>query len=333
VVKAVERERARVRRRRFVWPVAALALVGGACKDRPADPPRETTAPPTIASPSGPSTSPPPAPASLVDRLQRHAVTDEDHARRIFYTWTSEQQIAALRADGASLLSATSYQGSGPSRFVLDLEDRIRAAARDHHIDRVVLMHPSLTRRRYAWPSPFATRMGLAGRGYGDALIRIELTDDAVIGRFEPEAAEPWSFVDTKGKIVDRAVVLADPDRLAAVFHVRRVRTATAPFREYVLVNERRIARWSIGTEAIAREVKEEAALMRELAGAWPDAPHAETWTAHWKKLPQPASLEATWSAAIAFDNDRYVPTAKNLNAIADALDAWAATPPAIERP
>ncbi|MGZ3474127.1 MAG: hypothetical protein ACXWUG_07230, partial [Polyangiales bacterium] len=230
------------------------------------------------------------SPPARAPTLQPHVVTDADFARRVLYTWTTQQQIADLRSSNR-LLVATSYAGSGPSRFILDLEDLVRTPAPGLETARALLLHPSLSRRRYAWPSPFATRMGLSGKSYGDALIRVVLKDDSLIVRFHPEEKEPFRVVDMKGQ-----PATFDPLRVGAVFHVRSSKTATAPFREYVLCNESQIASYEVGTPAIRAELEEEKVLLRALA----------------------SSVErdrATWSQAIAFENERYEPTRTNLEA------------------
>jgi hypothetical protein len=226
----------------------------------------------------------------------------------VLYTWTTPAQIAALRTDNR-LLVATSYAGSGPSRFILDLEDLVHQKGKGEGIARTVLLDPALSRRRYAWPSPFATRMGLSGKSYGNALIRVVLKDDSLIARFHPEEKEPWSVVD-----LDNRPAQFDATRLGAVFHVRSSKTATAPFREYVLCNEAQIASYSVGTDVIKTEIKEEKTLLRALSGAI-------------------ERERETWKQAIAFDNERYQPTRENLEAIIASLDGYDPTLPALERP
>jgi hypothetical protein len=268
---------------------------------------------------AAPPAPPPKVAPDLREQLARHVVTDADFARRVFYTWTTPKQIEALRAS-RQLLVATASEGFGRSRFILDLEDALKKRAAGFETARVVLEHPQLSRRRYAWPSPFATRMGLALRGYGDALIRVVLKEGTHIARFDPST--PWSIVDTSGARVDAL----DPEKLGAVFHVRYVPPATAPFREYVLCNEARVESWSVGTDDIKHEIDEERSLLAALANetivpvpSWPAL--ADT------------SLGASWHASLAFDNERYAPTRDRLLAIAKSLESYAPTPPAFVGP
>jgi len=286
----------------------AVALVGCRGRAKPIVPP--PLPPPPVVVDSGPS---------LAERLRKHAVTDADFARRVFYTWTTQKQIEALRAS-RKLLVATAYQGFGPSRFVLDLEDLVKKRAPGFETAHTVLTHEKLARRRYAWPSPFATRRGLALRGYGDALIRVVLKPGAHIARFDPTTQ--WLIVDTEGKSVD----VFDPNKLGAVFHVRYAKTATAPFREYVLCNEELVESWSVGTDEIKTELAAERTMLEALAK------EPITMTPSWGAL-ESDSLGALWHAALAFDNDRYTPTTENITAMARALDGYDPTPPAFSEP
>jgi hypothetical protein len=246
----------------------------------------------------------------LVERMEVFAIRDA-FARATFYTWTTKEQIAALRAS-ERLLVATAYQGSGPSRFVLDLEDLVRSNGKGADVARKVLLDERLARRRYAWIAPFATRVPLAGKPYGDALVRVTLKPDSLVARFHPEDADPWTIVDLSGK-----PARFDPARLGVVYHVRSSKTATAPFREYVLCNEAQIATYEVGTPTIAREVALEKKLLLGVAAAIDDD----------------AAVRRTWRDMIAFDTDKYAPTKSAIENVANALDGYDPTPPALVRP
>lgn len=287
-------------RRAQLW----LLLAFVACSRKSAPPP---PAPIASATPDVVEAGP-----TLDERLRRYAVTDDDFARRVLYTWTTTEQIERLRKK-PTLLTATAYEGFGPSRFVLDLEDRIRD--KKDPDAQTILMHPHLARRRYAWVAPFATRLSLSKHPYGDALIKVVLKESAHIAHFDPEAGA-IRFVDVNGKPVERL----DPARLAAIYHVRKQKTATAPFREYVLCNEDQIASWSWGTEEIRAELDAEKALLRSM-------PTLLSVVSAWNVLPANASIGAVWHAAIAFETDAYQPS--NIPAVADALDGYNPTPPA----
>jgi hypothetical protein len=257
--------------------------------------------PPTVA------VARPPAPA-VVDgarRLAALAVTDDDFYRPVLYTWTTADSIAKLRGSH-QLLVATIASGGFVSPYLRALIAVSRRGGAGHDVAQLLLTNAQLSRRRYAWPAPFATVLGLGPRTYGNALIRIELAHDAWIGRFEPSAAEPFRFVDAANVDVPIADVLAHPERIGAVFHVQP--HAAVPFREFVICNPAMVASWQVATPAVRDELDAERAMIELLARE-----PAASWIRPWR-------------AALAFDNGRYRPTPDTLAALAKTLAAYAPT-------
>ncbi|HET9988252.1 MAG TPA: hypothetical protein VFQ65_07025 [Kofleriaceae bacterium] len=242
---------------------------------------------------------------SLQQQLAAFAVTDADFYRPVLYTWTSPAQIAELRRSHV-LLTATAATGGFVSPFLRALAITATHAGSSRDVARVLLTDPRLVRRRYAWPAPFATVLGVGSRTYGTTLIRIELRSDAWIGRYEPAAADPFRFVDASGATVELAQVVSHPERIGAIFHVRT--ELAIPFREYVICNPVMIASWSVATPAIRTELAAELATI----GAVARAPRATI-----------ASWLDSWHAALAFDTERYEPTPTALATLAAALDAY----------
>lgn len=265
---------------------------------------------------------------SLAERLAALAVTDDDFYRSVLYTWTGVDGIARLR-ESKTLLVASATDGGFVSPFVQWLFETSKYTGRRAQLAKVLSTHPSLIRRRYAWTAPFATVMGLGKRTYGTSLIRIELRPQAWIGRFEPGATEPFSFVDARGKPVSLDDVLVAPTRIGAMFHVH----LDPPFREYVIPNEAMIRTWSIATPEIRAKLDEEAALLRDVRGAGftpgeLERPALPSWR-H-----RPTELAALWQATLAFDTDRYKPRPAQLDAILAALAAYdPAGPPLVHAP
>jgi hypothetical protein len=251
---------------------------------------------------------------SLADRLAPLVVSDEDFYRPVLYTWTTTASIAQLRVSH-QLLVATTRSGGFVSPFNRAL---LQTSARGSGIAHELMTYPALARRRYAWPAPFATVLGVGARSYGNALIRIELRAEAWIGRFDPEAAEPFSFREANGDVVANADVLAHPERIGAVFHVRT--DAAVPFREYVVCNPTMVASWSVATPEIREEISSELALVGDLATAKlvDDAPASPAWS-----NASDAAPVARWHAALAFDNDKYRPTPAALAGLTAALRAY----------
>jgi hypothetical protein len=258
-----------------------------------------------------------PAVQTLADRLAFLTVTDDDFYRPVLYTWTTRASIAELRTSH-QLLVATTQSGGFVSPFNRAL---LQVSARGNAIAHELITDPLLSRRRYAWPAPFATVLGLAARAYGNALIRIQLRPEAWIGRFDPEIAEPFSFVDASGATIANADAIAHPERIGAVFHVRT--DAPVAFREYVVCNPTMVASWSVATPEIDRELVAELALVDDVARVeWSLDELASPATPAWRHATAAAAL-ARWHAALAFDSEKYRPAPAALAAITAALLAY----------
>lgn len=311
------------------------ALVALGCSPRPSEtepapPPaeREPPAEPGMVpvEPRAPDPAHEAQAAALVDWLAGCAVTDRDFARRKVYTWTRTDQIEALRAR-PTLLTRERSSGGQPSLFDMEI-------ARDDHPLARHLVRPGRRTRRFAWVTPWATRMGWEGSDYGDRLIQLTLREDAWVARFDPDAEgeERWTVVDEAGAEVPRDRVARNLGRIAAVHHLGR---GDRVFREVVVVNEDQIARWSVATDAIRERLAHDAERLRALAAYWeatppegpadPDAwfrgagatPRAQSTRAE----PSAALLEA-YRACLALGSDHYTPSAEHALAIAEALEA-----------
>lgn len=267
-----------------------------------------------------------PAAAEVAARLFAHVVTDADYARGTFYTWTSPQQIAALRSS-KTLLVATATSGGRPSPFLRRLAELVEKKAPGWKLAELLLSHPKLERRRYAWTSPFATVLGLGERSYGTTLIKVDLRPEAIIARFAPDSGLPFSFVDQRGQAVAEAEVLAAPERLGAIYHVRtRGPSDFVPFREYILCNEGMVASFAAATPEIRARLDEEARLLRDLQPAFAALPPRlanQSAVAGWAKISADAPLLVRWWGAMPFDNRKYRPQPKNLEKILAALAAY----------
>lgn len=298
----------------------ALLLALSACAESREPAPTQRTsaaAPPKLERPPAPSTSSPLAsgpqrgaftlaadPAPIPERqglrawLRAGAVTDDDWARGVLYSWTGEDTLAQLRRDRR--LFDDNELPEGPTPYVQRLQHVASQDDVDGRLARALLGHPDLKRRRYAWSRPWATRLG-AVRPYGANLVAVRLAANAVVGRFDPAQTPAWQFRDLDQRPVPVARVLADPSRVAAILHVRS--DAAPRYREYVLCNETAIAQWSVHTPQARAVIAEDAHRLRELA-----------------LLPS-ATIDADYLASLAFDLDRYRPTPANLVAIARALE------------
>jgi hypothetical protein len=274
----------------------------------------------------------PPAPdPALVARLRESVVHHDRVWRRVLFTWTTQDQLADLRAERVLLFRSESPE-RGPAYFDQVVAARADAEAPPDPVARL-LREPGLAARRFAWPSPWATLSGWDGESYGDRLIRVELRDDAVVARFDPTAAEePWRFVDRHEAVVGLEDVVRDPSRLAAVYHVAASTPERAAYREYVLVNESMIARWSITPGETRSEIDRGVSLLADLtarirtvppADAGPTAEWARRVTSEvWPLTDDDAPVERSWEACLAFPNERHRLDEATLGRIAAALRA-----------
>jgi hypothetical protein len=261
---------------------------------------------------------------TLDDGLRARGVADDSFFRTVLYTWTTTTQIASLRANHR-LLVATASSGTFVSPFNRSLPVLGATSHAGSAIARLLATHPALIRRRYAWPSAFATVLGLGPFAYGSALIRIELRPDAWIGRFDPTADEPFQFIGADGAEIAQDRVLATPGRIGAIFHVRTEPGVPVPFREYVVTNPGMVASWSVATDEIRIELERERVLLRTLGERMAAVRDDATTPAHtaWARRPEVADTQTLWRATLAFDGVRYQPSPRRLSAIAAALDAY----------
>lgn len=306
----------------LLWPIALAAAYGAAAANVPA----AAVLAPSLAA------------EELGLRLRAHQVSTDDFARRVFYTWTSPAQVAALRSSH-TLLWATAQSSGRPSPFLRLLSELRSPRQAGHELAALLLDHPLLQRRRYAWSSPFATVLGLGERTYGEALIEVVLRPEAIIGRLSRPRRQgpPLAFVDLRGNPVPDSEVLAHPERLAAIFHVRppdpQEPTDFVPFREYILCNESMVLSWSVGTDALRARLDAEAALLRALRSHFStltQKEYAASAYPSWSGVAADAPLVAQWRAALAFDNRKYRPLPGNLDLIIAGLARYDPTLPAL---
>jgi hypothetical protein len=275
---------------------------GGARTDNPAPPASSTLTASSSSSDVAPASPAASLAPEIVDWLRGASVTEASFERGVLYSWTTPETAARLRK--TSELFDDNQLPSGPTAYVVWLEHIASRRDATGQLARALLGHPDLRRRRYAWHRPFATRLGLASRDYGGQLIRVELDPRAIIGRFNPESREVWSFRDLDGRPVPLARALAEPGRIGAILHVREGKGDEPRYREYVLCNEAMIAAWSLATPAVAGAIADDIKKLNALAEA----------------APLTGDLERVYSETLAFHVPHYRPTRENLAAAARAL-------------
>jgi len=320
---------------RRIRPVAfcSLLLATASCKQQGAGPAdlRSDPVASTSTSTSASASAPAPDRAALEAVrafLAPFAVSDDKPVQRVLYTWTTEAQIEELTKTKV-LLSRSESAKLGPAAF-----DRELAARPATDAVAKLLRNPGFAKKRFAWSAPWATAFGLTGEPYGDRLVRIELTDDAIVGRFAATSGA-WTFFDLQGNAVDEKVVLAHPERLAAVLHTSDDAGSGRPaYREYVVCNESRILEWSVATEAITKLLDDAADQIELLAKSPPvdAAIFRAGLPSAWRKVASD-SVDA-WSPTLAFATDDTVPVPLRLQKLAKRLRTVPRpAPPLVHRP
>ncbi|HEU0030136.1 MAG TPA: hypothetical protein VFQ53_05870 [Kofleriaceae bacterium] len=212
--------------------------------------------------PAAPRTTPPPDPAAsaptdpatrAIQALAGDALPPDRYARRTLYTWTTAEQIEALRAGGPLLVRAESPTNG--ASFLAQLLYTLAHERRDPMAR--VLATTTFAKMRFAWHAPWATRAGWPGEQYGDQLIRVTLRPEAIVVALDA-ATGTFDARDLANHPVPIAAVLGAPERIAAIYFVAiRARSgdglprAPATYREFALCNEAMIESWEVGTPAI----------------------------------------------------------------------------------
>ena len=271
---------------------------------------------------------------TVTARLQALAMTEASYAKRDVYSWTTRAQIDALRTSG-KLLVAKSTDGA-KSPFVWLLESLARQPGDTGALATILTTDTRFERRRYAWTAAYATVLGLLDKRYGDELVHVKLRPDAVYLSLDPSRVPALSATDLEGKPVTLAGLVADPSRIAAIYHVRKGLDVPSPFREIVLVNEEAIVAYGVGTPRVVAELEAEKRLLRDLA-ALPDvearthAPRrARERAKHFDSAaPANAKMVEHWDRSLAFPIPRYELDGAHLRDVLAALEgAHVATPP-----
>lgn len=259
-----------------------------------------------------------------------------DPARGKLYSWTTEAQIDELRRRGR-LLSREQTEAGELSGFDARLEE-------DEHPLSRFLRSAGHRARRFAWSNPWATRMGWEHGAYGEHLLEIELAEDAYTAVYTPDREARWQVLDAEGTPVPEPT-RADFARIAVVVHHGsgpdpdgRARV----YREAVLVNEARVARWSVGTESIQLRLQRDADGLRQLAAHWraspaevPEGVEAFTgWLREgWEETGNHEPVLDRYRRCLALGTTAVRPEPDAVDAIAEALAATPMPEPLTQRP
>ena len=288
---------------------------------------------------------------ALPPLFEDQIVLNATPAHRTLYSWTVPEQIAALRRDHV-VLTTEEQQGKGRG-YAFTLLDSFAASGTALEHDLMAVLSASFEKLRYAWPYPWATRMGWPGEDYGSELVRIVLRPEAWLAHFHEDGS--FAVYDLENQPVAIEDALATPERIAAIYFVKisfvdygSFSECSGGYREFILGNEAMIEEWSIGTEAmrallVADAERMEALLPRIRATPidWYGARFSMEVPCLWSSPPSSVNeaeamlTEAeAYLHALALPSPYYQPTPANIAAIAETLRASLFEPdPLVVRP
>jgi hypothetical protein len=254
--------------------------------------------------------------------------------RRELYSWTTDEQIAELR-EGEVLLTRTEREGLGPG-YAFDVIAGI-AEAGDEAINQLAayLSGDAFATARYAWPQPWATRMGWPGESYGNNLLRIVLREDAWLVAV---ANGTLRVFDAQANTVPLQEALATPERIAVIFF-EKDHSAGGPicgsfvgggngYREFIVGNEAMIEEWSVATADILQKLESDLQLLEQFLERIRDCPPGDDpvqWNLNvccsWG-FGAGVSEQAAYEQSLAMPSPYYLPAPAEMVALIETLES-----------
>jgi len=257
-------------------------------------------------------------------------------ARRELYSWTTDEQAAALRRDRV-LFTTVEQKGLGPG-YAFAFLSQLAIGATDPQQQQLanVLNGDLFSKKRYAWSEPWATRLGWPGEDYGSNLLRIVLKPEAwlviVTGGL-------LSVTDLDNRPVAISEALLHPERIGAVYYVRDASSGgpvcngsflggNNGYREFILGNLAMVDEWSIGTQEIRARL---AGNITDLTNffnrvrACPAAEDAQRWNLRvvcgWGlNLSGGADETSAYEQALAIPSSNYLPVPQQIATLIETL-------------
>ncbi|MBI3510756.1 MAG: hypothetical protein HY064_08830 [Bacteroidetes bacterium] len=277
--------------------------------------------------------------STLAKRILKYTVDISHFGRKEFYTWTTPEQIEALRG-GEEILSRSISPKNGPSNYDLVLSDSIYDTIKTARL----LRETRYAKKRFAWTSAWPTVMGWENEKYGDQLLKITLKDSAIIVAFTPYCDTIFRYEDCYGNKLDENFVLNHSERIAAVYFAgqktgdktgvrgtygkpMRMHNVQIQYREYVICHEAMIVSLEYGTDKIKNEMQEEIGALSDLENYLIQPKNGNKFyygyvgTNYCYSNYSPGSVYGSYSNSIAFTNDYYLFKAERMKAISAAMN------------
>ncbi len=259
---------------------------------------------------------------------------DGQHAgeQRVFYSWTTDEQVAELRA-GGPLFSRSESPGKGRGLAMTQLEAFAASDSGPAQQLAGQLASTVFAKLRYSWTNPWATLLGWPGETYGNQLLQVELKPEAWIAVFEHDNLYVF---DADNKVVDLSTALDTPERIGAIyFQANLDGSATycgsfsqgmVGFREFVLGNLHMVKRWSLATPELKNRLEQDVTHLQAFQAevACLQVPEQSDWSnslaCEWSyRYSEP---EALWNYnySLGIPSELYWPSVANIQALIAAL-------------
>jgi hypothetical protein len=269
--------------------------------------------------------------------LASQAVFNQAPMQRVLYSWTTPEQVEELRRDRQ--LFVRSEQAGAGRGFAFTAIAQIAAFSDQTSQQLARLLAGDLFAKiRYAWPNPWATRMGWPGEDYGNQLLRVVLKESAWTVLVQQNAL---TVRDMSGNVVPLSTAIAMPERIGAIFFVKdatfggagctggtfQSNAGGATYREFILGNEAMVEEWSLATPEILQRLSDDiAALNVFFAGlrqcSAPLPPLASEAGCLWAtKQSTTTPLVASYLRALSMASEYYVPESAQVARLIETLE------------
>ncbi|HYP97988.1 MAG TPA: hypothetical protein VER96_04890 [Polyangiaceae bacterium] len=265
-------------------------------------------------------------------RLLEDQVVSKIGGQRVLYSWTTDEQVAELRA-GGPLFSRSESPDKGRGLAMTQLTAFGAAGDKPANQLAATLAGTTFAKMRFSWPNPWATLMGWPGEAYGNQLLQITLHPEAWIATYSQ--LQGLAVVDGEGKAVDIEYALTKPERIGAIYFQSdgagvegtcgTFSHGAVAFREFVLGNLAMVQSWSLATPEITARLQADISVLEALrvelaCRKLPD----EYWT---QEVPcvfagEASALGSLWQYdwALGLPSELYYPSQENLAAMIAAL-------------
>jgi len=263
---------------------------------------------------------------------------DARTARREFFTWTTDEQVAELRRDQV-LFSRSERPGMGRGYAFAFLQQLAQDTTSLERAQLASLLSGQLFEKaRFAWPEPWPTRMGWPGEDYGGNLVRIVLKPEAWLVVMK---GGNLSVRDQENLPVPLADALASPERLGAIFYEKDGTTGGPTcqgsfvsgadgYREYILGNLAMVEEWSLATPLIRDRLSANIEQLRtffQRIRSCPVTQSAAQWNVSvvcgWQitgaVFGEPGEIDA-YERSLAIPSDNYLAVPQRIAAMIDTL-------------